>query len=192
MRKNRRQQDKQNKGFSLITVIVAVAFIGILGLMVLYLALNNFQMKISGQKGTDSFYTAEQALEEIRAGLQKDVGDAMSKAYIYVMENYNTSDEENDQALDQLRLEVFRKKYLVQLAAILEEKDAKDLTYESVTSLQQEYSLQHLKSYLTLKITDAAGNDTGASLYVVNPDQKRAVLQIDADDGLVLKNIKVI
>ena len=30
---------KQNKGFSLITVIIAVAFIGILGLLVLYMAL---------------------------------------------------------------------------------------------------------------------------------------------------------
>lgn len=37
---------KQNKGFSLITVIIAVSFIGILGLLVLYMALSNFQMKI--------------------------------------------------------------------------------------------------------------------------------------------------
>ena len=60
---------KGNKGFSLITVIITVAFIGILGLLVLYLALQNFNMKITGIKGKDSFYTAEQALEEIRLGL---------------------------------------------------------------------------------------------------------------------------
>ena len=192
MRQNRRQQKKQNQGFSLITVIVAVAFIGILGLMVLYLALNNFQMKISGQKGTDSFYTAEQALEEIRAGLQKDVGDAMSQAYIHVMENYNTSTEENNQVLDQIRQEDFRENYLVQLVAILQEKDAKDLSYETVTSAGQQYSLSHLASYLDLGVTDAAGNDTGASLFVVNPENKQAVLQAGADDGVLLKNIKVI
>lgn len=38
---------KGNKGFSLITVIITVAFIGILGLLVLYLALQNFNMKIT-------------------------------------------------------------------------------------------------------------------------------------------------
>lgn len=192
MKKNRRQQDKQNKGFSMITVIVAVAFIGILGLMVLYLALNNFQMKISGQKGTDSFYTAEQALEEIRAGLQKDVGDAMSQAYIQVMENYNASTTESDQVLDQIRQEAFKKNYLVQLVAILQKKDAKDLTYEMVISAGQQYSLDHLKSYLDLDVKDATGKDTGASLFVVPADNKAQALQADADDGVLLKNIKVI
>ena len=66
---------KQNKGFSLITVIIAVSFIGILGLLVLYMALSNFQMKIIDLKGKDSFYTAERAIEEIRVGLQEDVGN---------------------------------------------------------------------------------------------------------------------
>ena len=42
---------KQNKGFSLITVIIAVSFIGILGLLVLYMALSYFQMKIIELKG---------------------------------------------------------------------------------------------------------------------------------------------
>lgn len=72
-----RKRMKDNRGFSLITVILAVAFIAILGLLVLYLALQNFRMKGNRYKGKDSFYTAEQALEEIRMGLQQDVGDAM-------------------------------------------------------------------------------------------------------------------
>ena len=74
---------KGNKGFSLITVIITVAFIGILGLLVLYLALQNFNMKITGIKGKDSFYTAEQALEEIRLGLQQDVGDQFTGSTEY-------------------------------------------------------------------------------------------------------------
>ena len=47
--------------------MVSVSFIAIMGLLVLYLSLNNFQMKHTDIKGKDSFYTAEQALEEIRA-----------------------------------------------------------------------------------------------------------------------------
>ena len=38
--------------------------IAILGLLVLYLALQNFRMKATDIKGKDSFYTAEQALKE--------------------------------------------------------------------------------------------------------------------------------
>lgn len=108
---------KDNKGFSLITVIITVAFIGILGLLVLYLALQNFNMKITGIKGKDSFYTAEQALEEIRLGLQQDVGEAMSAAYIKVMEDYNKQSSSSDEVLDELRQKAFENAFLQELTS---------------------------------------------------------------------------
>lgn len=58
---NQISKRKKNQGFSLLTVIVAVAFIGILGMLILYIAMANFQMKITDLKGKDSFYTAEKA-----------------------------------------------------------------------------------------------------------------------------------
>ena len=85
MRNIRKRAKQQNRGFSLFTVIIAVSLVGILGMLILYIALSNFQMKITDLKGKDSFYTAERALEEIRTGLQEDVGDAMSKAYTQVL-----------------------------------------------------------------------------------------------------------
>ena len=75
MRNIRKRAKQQNRGFSLFTVIIAVSLVGILGMLILYIALSNFQMKITDLKGKDSFYTAERALEEIRTGLQEDVGD---------------------------------------------------------------------------------------------------------------------
>ena len=77
MRNITKTKRQQNQGFSLFTVLIAVSFVGILGLLVLYIALSNFNMKITDLKGKDSFYTAERALEEIRTGLQEDVGNAM-------------------------------------------------------------------------------------------------------------------
>lgn len=103
MRTIRQVKKKRNQGFSLFTVIIAVSFVAILGLLVLYIALSNFQMKITDLKGKDSFYTAERALEEIRAGLQEDVGEAMSKAYTQVLENYNKDNSSKDASMDQLR-----------------------------------------------------------------------------------------
>ena len=51
MRNIRKRAKQQNRGFSLFTVIIAVSLVGILGLLILYIALSNFQMKITDLKG---------------------------------------------------------------------------------------------------------------------------------------------
>lgn len=132
---------KKNQGFSLLTVIVAVAFIGILGLLILYIAMANFQMKITDMKGKDSFYTAEKALEEVRTGLQEDVGEAMSVAYIKVLETYSKDSDVSsaDATLDELRQASFKELFVKELV--------RRLKYGSDTS---QYSLEKLNGYLDL------------------------------------------
>ena len=178
---------KDNKGFSLITVIITVAFIGILGLLVLYLALQNFNMKITGIKGKDSFYTAEQALEEIRLGLQQDVGDAMSAAYIKVMEDYNKQSSSSDEVLDELRQKAFETAFLQELTSRVRQsgKDgASDLPLG-------QYSMDYLKSYVDLEKMDDFDAAT-ETLIVTTPEGKHPVLKSDPKSGLLLKNLKVI
>ena len=172
---------KGNKGFSLITVIITVAFIGILGLLVLYLALQNFNMKITGIKGKDSFYTAEQALEEIRLGLQQDVGDAMSAAYIKVMEDYNKQSTSSDEVLDELRQKAFETAFLKELTSRVS-KSGKEGASESPLG---QYSMDYLRSYVDFD----ADKET---LIVTNPEGKDPVLKSDPKSGLLLKNLKVI
>lgn len=178
---------KDNKGFSLITVIITVAFIGILGLLVLYLALQNFNMKITGIKGKDSFYTAEQALEEIRLGLQQDVGDAMSAAYIKVMEDYNKQSSSSDEVLDELRQKAFETAFLQELTSRVRqsgEDGASDLPLG-------QYSMDYLKSYVDLEEMDDFDANT-ETLIVTTPEGKDPVLESDPKSGLLLKNLKVI
>ncbi len=139
-----RKRMKDNRGFSLITVILAVAFIAILGLLVLYLALQNFRMKATNIKGKDSFYTAEQALEEIRMGLQQDVGDAMSTAYIKVMEAYNKDRQSTDAVMDELRQKAFETAFLQELTSRVRQsgkEGASDLPLG-------QYSMDYLRSYV--------------------------------------------
>ena len=166
---------KQNKGFSLITVIIAVSFIGILGLLVLYMALSNFQMKITDLKGKDSFYTAERAIEEIRVGLQEDVGNSMSEAYIKVLETYDKDENLKDVVLDKQRQNDFVNEFIKKLANRLE-KD----------SDQSKYDLDYLKKYLDMKINE---NET---LIVTTPSNKEPVMTKDNKNGILLKNLKVI
>ena len=178
---------KGNKGFSLITVIITVAFIGILGLLVLYLALQNFNMKITGIKGKDSFYTAEQALEEIRLGLQQDVGEAMSAAYIKVMEDYNKQSSSSDEVLDELRQKAFETAFLQELTSRLRQsgKDgASDLPLG-------QYSMDYLRSYVDFEKMDDF-DAAAETLIVTTPEGKNPVLKSDPKSGLLLKNLKVI
>ncbi|MFR0952397.1 MAG: hypothetical protein ACLSGK_06060 [Lachnospiraceae bacterium] len=122
MDKHVTEKKEYNKGFSLFTVIVSIAFVGILGMLVLYIAIANFHMKITDLKGKDSFYTAERAIEEIRVGLQEEVGDAMSEAYIEVLETYDQSGKSQNDVQDEIRQKAFRQSFYDNLYVKVQKK----------------------------------------------------------------------
>ena len=64
MKNNNWNYKKNNKGFSLFAVIVAIAFTGILGMLVVYIAMSNFYMKITDWKGKDSFILRSRLLKK--------------------------------------------------------------------------------------------------------------------------------
>lgn len=47
--------EKSNSGFSLITVILAVGLVGILVMLIAYMVIANFRMKMSGLREKDAF-----------------------------------------------------------------------------------------------------------------------------------------
>ena len=169
------EKKKHNKGFSLFTVVVAIAFVGILGMLVIYIAISNFHMKITDLKGKDSFYTAEQAIEEIRVGLQEEVGDAMSEAYIEVLENYDQSKSTQDETQDETRQKLFRKIFYGNLG----ERVKKILDKKG--ELQQKYVDLTVDDDETLLIVDP-------TLYKLNTE----INEIKKNSKITLKNLKVI
>ena len=174
----------ENQGFSLLTVIVAVSFIGILGLLVLYMSLANFNMKVTDIKGKNSFYTAEQALEEIRTGLQEDVGEAMAQAYIQVLETYSKDTKATtDATLDQIRQSDFNDLFVTKLAERLR------------GSVANKYDINRLNGYLDInrnKSKDRTFDSEKEALYVTNPSGTDPLMKKDMQNGLVLKNLKVV
>lgn len=80
----------QNKGFSIVMVIVAIAFVGILGATILMLAMTNLQMKYTDLEAKRTFYSAEIAMDQIKTGLQEDVSNAYAKAYSEALEKYTS------------------------------------------------------------------------------------------------------
>lgn len=90
--RNLKSKKLNNKGFSFLLVIVAMSFVAILVAIMLLVSYQNFQMKHTGLKSEDNFYTAEQVLDEIKAGLQTDISASVSEAYTYVLERYSETD----------------------------------------------------------------------------------------------------
>lgn len=86
------KKNRNDKGFSFVMVIVAIGVVAILIAVVLLLAYQNYKMKMTGLKSEDNFYSAEQVLDEIKAGLQGDMSSSVSDAYSYVMEHYTETE----------------------------------------------------------------------------------------------------
>lgn len=184
MRNITKTKRQQNQGFSLFTVLIAVSFVGILGLLVLYIALANFNMKVTDLKGKDSFYTAERVLEEICTGLQEDVGNAMSKAYTQVLETYNKENRSQDSSMDRQRQSDFQDRFIKELMRTLRASQTTD----------DIYSLDYLRGYVDLEY-----DDSKESLIITNPTGTSPVMKAvknvgknTEDNGVLLKNLKVI
>ena len=185
MRSRTRNHKQKNQGFSIITVIVAIAFIAILGLLVLYMAAANFQMKTTDLKSKDSFYTAEQALEEIRTGLLEDMGEVMSHVYIQVLETYSRTDSVEGAALDEIRRSSFREQYVLKLAERLQEPGT------AAGSTLRLYNLDRLYSYVDLK-NSASFDSSSESLVVTTASGMDPIMTIGTKSGIVLKRLRVI
>ena len=157
---------------------------GILGLLVLYIALSNFNMKITDLKGKDSFYTAERALEEIRTGLQEDVGNAMSKAYTQVLESYNVENRSQDSSMDRQRQSEFQDCFITELMRTLRVSKTEDNIY----------NMERLRGYVDLKY-----DGSKESLIITNPAGSAPLMKAvknvgknTENNGVLLKNLKVI
>jgi len=86
------KKNRNDKGFSFVMVIVSIGVVAILIAVVLLMAYQNYKMKVTGLKSEDNFYSAEQVLDEIKAGLQGDMSSSVSDAYSYVMEHYTETE----------------------------------------------------------------------------------------------------
>lgn len=87
-----------NRGSALVLVVIAIAFVGTLVAMLIYLVYFNYLMKFTDRSAKANFYTAESALEVLKAGLEKDVSEAMVVSYYDVMSNHTSDSALNKQA----------------------------------------------------------------------------------------------
>ena len=70
-----------NNGSAFFTIIICIAFISILGLMILSAVLTNMQMKFVDSKSKENFYTSEILLDKFRMAVEETVAEAIRKVY---------------------------------------------------------------------------------------------------------------
>ena len=179
MESKKRLKGQLNKGFSLFTVIIAVSFIMILGLLVTCISVSNFYMKVTDLKGKDSFYTAEQGLEEIKVGLQQDVGTAMSKAFTEVMENYDR-DSGSGNAQDTDRQDKYRELFIKYLKETLK-----------ISEIPGEYDPNIFDNEKYLNKSNVLTDESRETLMVAS--NAPHIEYIDSkNSGIILKNLKIV
>ena len=164
-------KNRDNKGAALVMVIVAIAFIGMLVAMVLYMAYCNYLMKNNDKVAKNNFYSAEYALDIINAGLQHDVSEAMSKAYVETMANSEgmSADETSD---------VFNTAFSANMKAKIQDGTNK-------------WDLSYLEGFWTdagLTVASNAG-DQGAYLRAVNGNNS---LVENGTSYMTLANLQVV
>ena len=135
-------------------VVVAMAIVAVLAVTVLWIALMNLQMKVTDEKNTDNFYSAEGVLDQICTGLQGDISKAYSAGYTKVMENY--SDSSINEAGRQSN---FAQEYLKSLKTSLE-YDSTGMTF----------NMGKLIQYVDPKLLEKKDNQPRAIIKSTNAD----------------------
>ena len=69
-----------NRGSTILMVILLLAGIGIMAAIALWVSLRNVQMKTTDAEIKESFYSAEGVLEQIKAGVQEKAEIAYKNA----------------------------------------------------------------------------------------------------------------
>ena len=78
----------QNRGASLIAVVIAMIFVTIIGAIILGITTTNIQMRAAEISSKKNFYSAEELMNELAAGLNNSASVAMQQAYVDVLVDY--------------------------------------------------------------------------------------------------------
>ncbi len=180
--KQMQKKKDENKGAALVMVIIAIAFIGMLVGMILYMAYCNYLMKANDTQAKDNFYTAEYALDVINAGLQQDVSEAMAEAYVYTMKNSAGSDT--------VSMEVdFQDKFIAEM-----KKKLQDRSSGSIKS--DKWYIEYLQNFWVKNGMTVASLPGERGSYLgtkTEGSNKKNDLTVSANkDYLTLKNLEVV
>lgn len=107
---------EQNRGASLIAVLVALVFVGIMGMIIAQITITNIQLKEAERGSKANFYSAEGIMDDLTSGLNNEASVALQGAYNAALANYRDTMVEGINLQDE-----FTRLYLNALEDIFED-----------------------------------------------------------------------
>lgn len=179
-----KKNKRDDRGSAIVIVIIAMALIGILASTILWASYLNYRIKVNDLKVKNSFYSAETVVEQILAGVKKEVvSSSVNEAYQEVVSNW-----------DALGTDDNRQSYFITayIAAV------EDRLNVSSTGLGTTYDKEVLKKYVDAKLWEgAAGNVPGRDGYIVKETWDnaeplfKAANEVNGYGSMSIKNICV-
>lgn len=179
-------------GMSLVTVIIVIGFVSVLVSVLMMTSLVNFKMKRVWLHGSKSFYSAEQALDEITVGLQQDVSWVLGNTYNEILANYSDSSRTSSQkdAYMWYKFASFMSGELGQeYDTGIPDPDAPGTTLKS--KYNNSYSIERLEAYLKDSTRWDSGEEYGAFVRANGSNPVAGVMEIDQFGDIVLKDVTV-
>ena len=79
-----------NRGAGIVVVLVSMVCVALMGASILFMSYTAVRLKATERQASKDFYSAETAVEEIRAGVQAVALEAIATSYKYALETYST------------------------------------------------------------------------------------------------------
>ncbi len=167
------KRTKDNRGSSIVIVIIAMAMIGILATTLLWMAYMNYMIKVNDIRNKNSFYSAETVMEQIMAGMQHEASDAVAAAYQEVLINWDGLENEQN------RYNTFVTAYMDTLAQNLKG------TYTGT------YDRDKLKQFVDASVFANVDEISWNNGNAAGETAKQPVLEMVNNNSIILRNIYV-
>jgi len=154
---------KDNRGASLIAVLVAIAVVGVMGTVIMQLTVTNIQLKEVERQSKTNFYTAEEILDRVTANINEKAAEQMQAAFTDILSKYR-----NYEGASSGLKSMFSKKYLDGMVKIFDATlvgEGDSATSEAQKKMDPEdssrvlYTIGYYKIPLIASFLPGGGND---------------------------------
>lgn len=181
----RRFRKLNNRGSSIVVVVIAMAMIGVLATSILWMSYMNYRIKVNDIRNKESFYTAETVVEQIMAGVQGEASKAAAEAYQEVLRRWDELDQESKESTESSRYQLFAATYLETLYAELTGKN------DAETPPAGHYNRSVLQGYVDRELFNEEENKGTGYVDKAEWDSSPAEIERIGNSSIILRNIRV-
>lgn len=102
-----KRNKSNNKGSTLVTVIIAIGLVGILASLILIITQNSYVTKSVDSQSKNNFYSAEEVIDQLKLGIQNEIAASMVDAYYDIIADFDVNGDVEERKKDFKKLVLF-------------------------------------------------------------------------------------